>query len=105
MLNPELIKEFGEESIRFFTSLKEYIGEAMIDLCYALRNDKIQSGDLCGPSWIYVYTTDGSVYRKIENECIHVSHNLMDEDEERDIAVLCLPYDKNEEEECIKVWV
>lgn len=106
MLNPKLIEEYGEECKEFFNEFINSVDPKVIDLCYAITGLKLNSGRLCGPYFIGVKTDDDSVVWSAQRRSINISLDLKDDDDERDIGIMCISCTEDKaREDGIKIWV
>lgn len=106
MLNPKLIEEFGEGCVEFFNRLVEKVDKSIIDMCYAIIDLKVNSGNLCGPQWVGVNTDNSDIAWDITKKCTAISFDLRDNEDEKDVVVQCLPCSEEElRKDGIKIWV
>lgn len=105
MLNPKLVEEYGVECKPFFNELVKRVDPDTIDKCYAIVGLRVESGDLKGPQWVGVIA-DYDTVRKVNSQCIHITIDLKDKTDERDVGILAISSTEEDvEEEGIKIWV
>ncbi len=107
MLNPELLKSFGDDSREFFNEFIKRIGTNSAEMCYAIDDGGITYGDVSAPMWISVYCKDNSQFKHIGRECRNVCsefQKLSDIDGDDDY-VICLRKEFDSSREGIQLWV
>lgn len=104
MLNPKLFEVYGEDSKMFFDEIISNTNMDEVNVCYALSDSVIHSGDYHGPGRIAVQTDNKNTILKVRDLCINCIRRMRDTDDE--YGILCRKYDKESLERYgIKIWV
>ncbi len=105
MLNPELVRYYGENCKPFFNEFIKRVHPNIAEKCYAIKGLIVESGDLCGPQFVGV-VDNMDVMRRVGDYCISITRHLKDKEEERDIGVLSITMDEESaRKDGIKIWV
>lgn len=94
MLNPELIKKYGDGIKRFFDELRNSISDDVADKCYTVDNGRCYIYDeVVVPVYIAV-CTDYDTCHEVQDLCFDISSRLIDISTTAtgDDFVMCLPY-------------
>ena len=107
MLNPELIKKYGDESASFFNRFISEVGVELAGKCYAVNGKYFTIGSINLPGWIAV-CTDSDSYSVIARKCFDICKELSGDGSGDSVGnfVECVIYQQEHaEEDGIKVIV